>query len=531
MESSEETGESNIDILQKDQENESYPLRKMDIIDNTNDKKEKTNELFQLKKFFIIIFIILCLIIALFLLNIFISNSNDYDEDYEKAKYKSKNKPNLKINTNQNQNQINIGDIKESNHNQNNNKKLNVGFIYSTLSGNGIARFMIVTGEYFLKTGKYNVFFITKPKSNRELYYNENINRIFAFNNHTLIKKAIQKEKIDILIVNNVFSPSLIKWYKSLGVKTIGIYHGVYMSAMFNNNTNAYRNWQHLELYDAYIHISADDYYYYKNLGFKRNIFVPNLYTFEPSESPSSNLTNHNIMMLGRLNDKKKGLIYAIKAMDLIVKEIPDARLNLVSSDGKTQELTKLIKDLHLTKNVFYIPFTPNIAEFFLDTSVFLFPSLTEAFPMALNEAKAYGLPCVTFDVSYSMPFQSGVIKVDTFDYKGLARETIKLLKDYDYRIKMGKEAKLSLNRFTNEKTAELWGRLFNSLLSGEKEFQQLRKEIENKYYNEKIAEEHMEKQLKYLKMYNKFFRCHSLKNFTNINYINNIEVCQNVNR
>ena len=306
MESSEETGESNIDILQKDQENESYPLRKMDIIDNTNDKKEKTNELFQLKKFFIIIFIILCLIIALFLLNIFISNSNDYDEDYEKAKYKSKNKPNLKINTNQNQNQINIGDIKESNHNQNNNKKLNVGFIYSTLSGNGIARFMIVTGEYFLKTGKYNVFFITKPKSNRELYYNENINRIFAFNNHTLIKKAIQKEKIDILIVNNVFSPSLIKWYKSLGVKTIGIYHGVYMSAMFNNNTNAYRNWQHLELYEAYIHISADDYYYYKNLGFKRNIFVPNLYTFEPSESPSSNLTNHNIMMLGRLSDKKK---------------------------------------------------------------------------------------------------------------------------------------------------------------------------------------------------------------------------------
>ena len=150
---------------------------------------------------------------------------------------------------------------------------------------------------------------------------------------------------------------------------------------------------------------------------------------------------------------------------------------------------------------------------------------------MALNEAKAYGLPCVTFDVSYSMPFQSGVIKVDTFDYKGLARETIKLLKDYNYRIKMGKEAKLSLNKFTNEKTAELWGRLFNSLLSGEKEFQKLRKEIENKYYDEKIAEEHMEKQLEYLKMYNKFFRCHSLKNFTNINYINNIEECQNVNR
>ena len=213
------------------------------------------------------------------------------------------------------------------------------------------------------------------------------------------------------------------------------------------------------------------------------------------------------------------------------MKEIPDARLNLISSDSKTQELIQLINKLNLTNNVFYIPFTPNIQELFLNTSIFFFPSLTEAFPMALNEAKAYGLPCVTFDVSYSLPFQSGVVKVDTFDYKGLARETIKLLKDYDYRIKKGKEAKLSLDRFSNEGTTKLWGRLFNALLKGEKEFQKLRKEIERKYYNEKIAEEHMEKQLKYLKMYNKYFRCHSLKNFIDLNYINNIKVCKNSDR
>ena len=42
---------------------------------------------------------------------------------------------------------------------------------------------------------------------------------------------------------------------------------------------------------------------------------------------------------------------------------------------------------------------------------------------MALNEAKAYGLPCVTFDVSYSLPFQSGVIKVEMFDYEAYAKE------------------------------------------------------------------------------------------------------------
>ena len=215
--------------------------------------------------------------------------------------------------------------------------------------------------------------------------------------------------------------------------------------------------------------------------------------------------------------------------MKLIIKEIPDVKLSLISSDPISFSFKNIIKNYNLTNNIFYISFSPNISEYFLNSSIFFFPSLTEAFPMALNEAKAYGLPCITFDVSYSLPFQSGVIKVDTFDYKSIAKEAIKLLKDYNYRIIMGKEAKLSLNRFNNENTTNLWGRLFNALINGEDEFQKLRKEIENKYYNKEIAEKHLEKQFEYIKMYNKFFRCHSHKNFTDINYINNINVCKDI--
>ena len=510
MELTSEPEESKLDSFSKDQENENYPLRTMDIIDNISDKIEKNNEN-KNRNFLLIIFFIILLILMIFFIGYYLNNIQNNDNEYEFSIYDHKNKSNLKTDYNK--------------------KKINVGIIYSSLSGNGIARFMIVTADNLIKTGKYNVYFFTKPPSKRELSYNDKIKRFYGYNNNTVIKNVCKTEKIEFLIINNVFSSNNINWYKSLGLKVIGIFHGVFMSPMFNNSTISYRNWKHLDLYDAFIHISADDYYYYKNLGFKRDIFIPNLYTFEPSESPSSNLTNHNIMMLGRLNDKKKGLIYALKAMNLIVKEVPDARLNLVSSDGKTQELINTLKKLNLTNNVFYIPFTPNISEAFLNTSVFFFPSLTEAFPMALNEAKAYGLPCVTFDVSYSFPYKSGVIKVDTFDYEGLAREVIKLLKDYNYRRKMGAEAKLSLNMFTNENTTALWGKLFNALKSGEKEYQKLRSEIEQKYYNEEIAKKNMEKQLEYLKMYNKFFRCHSLENFTNINYINNIEVCKNVRR
>ena len=217
--------------------------------------------------------------------------------------------------------------------------------------------------------------------------------------------------------------------------------------------------------------------------------------------------------------------------MELIVKEIPDAKLYLISSDTRMQEFKNLSQELNITNNVIFSNYVENISEYFLNSSIFFFTSITEAFPMALNEAKAYGLPCVTFNVDYSIPYHSGVIKVEMFNYEELAKEAIKLLKDYNYRIKMGREAKISLSSFNNEITTNLWERLFNALLNREEEFQYLRQEIENKYYNEEIAEKHLEKQFNYLKIYNKFFSCHSLQNFSNLDYINNIKDCKNISR
>ena len=253
------------------------------------------------------------------------------------------------------------------------------------------------------------------------------------------------------------------------------------------------------------------------------------MYTFDKDKTPLAELKNHNIMMLGRLNDRKKGVIFAVKAMEIIVKEIPDAKLNLVSSDSKDERMEQIIKKLNLSNNIKYIPFTQNIQKYFLDSSVFFFPSLTEAFPMALNEAKAYGLPCVGFNVDYSVPYKTGIIKVEMFDYKALANEVIKLLKDYDYRIKIGKEAKESLSMFSNEETTKMWTRLFYALNSDEIKFQRLRKAVKKKYYNKLSAKKNLEKQFNYIKQYNKFFKCYTLDNFTDVDKINNITLCQNV--
>ena len=406
-------------------------------------------------------------------------------------------------------------------------KKINIAFLYSSLTANGIGRVITVTSKYLLKTGKYNIYFITEKPNIREFSYDPSIKRFIAYYNFTLLRNLSKYEKIDIVVLQNLCSRSAVKFHKNLGQKVICMYHGIFMSAMYGNHVTSYKNWDQFDSCDSYIFIGPDDYYFYKKLGYNNSIFVPNLYTFDPSEVKSSNLTNHNIIILGRLNDWIKGVKFAIKAMEYIVKEVPDAVLYLVSSDSRVQYLKNLTRALNLTKNIIFKGGTFNITQLFYNSSVHMYTSLSEAFPMALIEGKAHGMPVVGFDVPYSLPYQQGFIGVELFDVKGLARETIKLLKNYEYRKRKGEEAKKSLDVVKNNETVELWGRLCDSLLSSNREdYRKLQREIENKYYNETRARQHLESHYNILLRYNFNLSCHSFDSFTNLTYLKNISKC-----
>ena len=510
-----------------------------EIINNNNLNNKNKNSDIKNTCLIIISFVVIMLILIILLIYIRIT-SNLYLNKFGPKFNLRKSISNKALNNNSNilsniPNVSIIEDIKNIINNQtdeiiNKNKtkeKIGIAFIYSTLYSNGIARFITVTSKNLLKTGKYNIFFITGKPYYKEFSYEPEIKRYIAHNNYTLIRNISKHEKIDIVVLQNVLSTSVVKFYKNLGQKVICMFHGVFMSSMYSNYLESYRSWEQFDSCDSFIFIASDDYYFYNHLGFKNAIFIPNLYTFEPSEIKNSNLTNHNIVILGRLNDLIKGVKYAIEAMQYIVKEVPDATLNLFSSDGRIQFLKNLTRDLNLTKNVIFRSNTYNLSQLFYNSSVHMYTSLSEAFPMALNEGKAYGMPVVGFKVPYSNPYKEGFIGVELFDVKGLARETIKLLKDYDYRKKKGEEAKKSLEMFKNNETVEIWGRLCDALLSNNSEnYRKLQNEMENKYYNEIEARQNLESHYNILLQNDFNLTCHSFDNFTDINYLRKIQKC-----
>ena len=166
--------------------NENTNLKIKNNIYNKPNYKKKKKFTIQTNSINPLIIIILLLIISVFcILNFFqfVIKRNIYmNIDFNKKNRKFENSnDNLEIRSNETEKEIGIPiieDIKNLDKNplgfiidsktdemvwdNTTKKKINIAFIYSTLSANGISRVILVTSKYLLKTGKYNIYFITE---------------------------------------------------------------------------------------------------------------------------------------------------------------------------------------------------------------------------------------------------------------------------------------------------------------------------------------------------------------------------------
>ena len=532
------------------QENENYPINKIDNsnVRNKNNKGINSNCIY----FLSILLFFICIILIVIYLKIYFNESKVINN----IKYKRQTDFDIfNISNKTNISEIEIPDkmikfqdtkeidniskkiqqevYKFSKPINKSNEKIGVAFVYKYLYGNGIGRMLSLLCSDLAKLEIYDIYILTgESHPSIDFHFDKRVIKVPLIDNKTLIQQYDKDSNIKIYILQNDLTPSSISWYKNLngGKKVIGIVHGVYMSSIFANLTGVYSIWKYLSLYDAYIQVNADDYYVNKRLGINNSFFLPNLYTYDPDTTENSNLTYNNLVIIGRELDKIKGGLYGIKAMDIIRREVPDAKMYFISSNYKITFLENLIKELNLTHNIERLYFTKNISKYFWNSSIFVNPSLSEACPMVVNEAKAHGLPIVGFNVSYSIPYQTGAITVEVTNYTQMAEECIKLLKDYNYRKKMGMEAKLSMKRMSNNETIQRWSQLFevlvNNDMEGYKKLQELT--FEKKYYDEESARDHLESNWKQGQIFNRYFCCHDFNDMLNITYINNIKGCKN---
>ncbi|MCL7488659.1 MAG: glycosyltransferase [Desulfobulbaceae bacterium] len=117
-------------------------------------------------------------------------------------------------------------------------------------------------------------------------------------------------------------------------------------------------------------------------------------------------LQHRSILYVGRLSEKK-GVMFLIEAMPMVLKEFPDAKLMIVGAGELQDSLHNLADNLGLQENIFFMGGVPNndLPAYYASCQVFVGPSVTakdgdtEGFGLTFVEAALSGCLLIGSDV------------------------------------------------------------------------------------------------------------------------------------
>lgn len=171
---------------------------------------------------------------------------------------------------------------------------------------------------------------------------------------------------------------------------------------------------------------------------------------------------NFVIGYLGRLS-AEKNIAMLIKAVELVKKKIPKAKLLLIGG-GAQEKLAQGKKDVILTG------FVDNPEDYLKAVDVFVLPSKTETTALALMEAMAVGLPIISSAVgaipSYVTSGHNGIlIAKNSLSAQMIANAIEIIYTSPRLRINLAKNAESTIHEFYDwDKTARELEKVFKDL-------------------------------------------------------------------
>ena len=189
-------------------------------------------------------------------------------------------------------------------------------------------------------------------------------------------------------------------------------------------------------------------------------IYIPN--SIDKLPKKSATLTNKRLVSVGRLSPEK-GYLDLLKIFNRLSKKNPDWVLDIIGDGVQKDKLKKYIEDNNLNGKVILHGFQGKdyIDKILDDSAIYLMTSYTESFGIVLIEAMSHGVPCIAFDSAEGAReiINSGdngyLIKNRNFDAMIMKIED--LINNKSERIRIGKQARNSVKKYTSDIVGEEW--------------------------------------------------------------------------
>jgi len=379
---------------------------------------------------------------------------------------------------------------------------MRIAYIYPQMTGAGGAdRVIIEKANYFADVFGYNVFIITTQQNNQPLYFPlstkvTHIDMGVDFNlqyKHGFLKRGFIYFQL-MSKYKKCLSETLINLKPDITLTSIGrdidfittIKDGslkvaeAHVAKKFIRNNHLLqqkgglykivgRIWNKkmenaIQKFTELVVLTQNDSNEWKK--YRTSTVIPNSLPFYPSSV--GNCTNKTVISVGRL-EEQKGYDLLIEAWKIVAMKFPDWTLKIYGQGTLHRQLTKQIIEANLQENIMIVEPVKNIADHYLQSSIFVLSSRFEGFGMVLIEAMACGIPAVSFDCPHG---PSDIIKnnVDGYlvkngDIDQLAEKICFLMDNEDKRKSIGQQARQNVTRYDREVIMNEWGKLFNKLL------------------------------------------------------------------
>lgn len=282
--------------------------------------------------------------------------------------------------------------------------------------------------------------------------------KVLYYRKKTMVK-YIKNAKCDVIISTRDIFNYWVSGYSRDGVLKIGWEHNHFHEDLkyADKVTNSAKNLDFLVL------VSSELQKFYANT--LRNskcmcIYIPN--SIDKLPSRIAPLNEKRLVSVGRLSPEK-GYLDLLKIYNRLRKEYPDWKLDIVGDGAERENLENYIKKNSLEDVVTLHGFQGKdyIDKLLHDSSIYVMTSYTESFGIVLIEAMSHGVPCIAFDSAEGAReiINSGengyLIKNRNFDAMCMKMGT--LINNQNERIKIGKQARDSVRKYTSDVVGEEW--------------------------------------------------------------------------
>ena len=327
-------------------------------------------------------------------------------------------------------------------------KKINIAIFCYCLRNGGRARVSSLLASFLYSIKIFNVILITRrPKETSEYIIPTDIKRII-FNDN--LEQIIKYYKIDILIYELDEEKEMNLLNKMTDIKVIFYQHSSIFYYIYTNYTkfkDIYKSYRKSKYLISIV--PFENYYLFKKWGIP-SIYMDSFVSFNYDRVIPSSLSENNILLIGRGEDKNKRFHLGIHSMEYIKDEILDAKLLIISNLTKIYKLKNLVNNLNINKYVKFIAFTSTPEIYFKNSSINYFLSISESFGLVLYETKIYNIPNILMGIDYVSISKGGTYVIYDDQPESLAKLSINILKNHMLKKKIGKLARRSVKHLNN---------------------------------------------------------------------------------